>query len=223
VAVSPIAILSSSEVPPDSHFRWPTSRGQVITPASQNARNVMTYTRRGKCLAWVHCWGNLYRVSNRLAWHVGDRGDTGFSTRGARFASRLCLCATNRLGPCPAECTVECGPADAEARRDLVHGQQWISHEPARRVEALGREPWLPPSEPPARPGSSQACLGALAQQVALHLGEHRANLQHGFAHDGRRIDPVLERAEADAFALELLKQVDELVGGEVVPSGWTV
>lgn len=47
---------------------------------------------------------------------------------------------------------------------------------------------------------------------------ERQRHLQHGTAHNGGGIDPVLERAEADAVALETLQQAHELMGRAAQP-----
>ena len=71
---------------------------------------------------------------------------------------------------------------------------------------------------PPSRPRGGKPGLGTLAQQFAFHLSEHGTDLQHGLAHDRGGIDPFLEGAQADALALELLPQIDQLVGRSAKP-----
>ena len=71
---------------------------------------------------------------------------------------------------------------------------------------------------PPSRPRGGKPGLGTLAQQVSFHLSEHGTDLQHGLAHDRGGIDPFLEGAQADALALELLPQIDKLVGRSAKP-----
>lgn len=75
------------------------------------------------------------------------------------------------------------------------------------------RPPWRPRARAAARPAWVH-----FAQQVALHLGEHGADLQHGAAHNRGGVDPVLERAKADTVALEALQQAHELVGRAAQP-----
>jgi len=49
------------------------------------------------------------------------------------------------------------------------------------------------PAQTPAGPRGGETRAGALAQQVAFHLGEHGTDLQHGAAHHRGGVDPVLE------------------------------
>src|SRR4051794_34142867 len=80
-------------------------------------------------------------------------------------------------------------------------------------AQAFGRHPARAAALAPPRARRGDALPHALADDVALHLGEGRLDLQEGAAHGGGGVEISVQRAEADAAALQLIHQPDQLAG----------
>ena len=76
-----------------------------------------------------------------------------------------------------------------------------------RGVQLLG-----PATEPAPCPGRRQAGLGALADQVALELGQRAEHVEDALAAGRGCVGALLQRAEPDARTLEPCNRVDEVL-----------
>ena len=63
------------------------------------------------------------------------------------------------------------------------------------------------------RPGGLHALAHTLADDVALHFGERRLDLQKGPARRGGGVHGRVEGAESDPALVELVDEGDELAG----------
>src|SRR5271166_396725 len=78
-------------------------------------------------------------------------------------------------------------------------------------LHLLGCQPVLATAVPAAGRGSGQAVLGALADEVALELGERGQDGEEQLALRGRGVDRLVEAHEVDAAFLEQTGHVHEV------------
>ena len=74
------------------------------------------------------------------------------------------------------------------------------------------------PTLAPSRAGGCDTFADTLADQVAFHLGERRMDLQEGTAGRSGRVEGCVERAEADAAAVQFIDQPDQFASAAAKP-----
>ena len=93
-----------------------------------------------------------------------------------------------------------------------------VGHEALGVAQLLGGHDAGTPALAPARPGGLHALAYALADDIALHLGERGLDLQKGPARRRGGVHGRVDRSESDAALVEFVDEGDELAGAAPEP-----
>src|SRR3954454_20710475 len=137
-------------------------------------------------------------------------------SRGASCSSRRRKISTasagSRLATGLGQVAVEGRLGDAHQPADLGDAVLLGAVELHRELALLGRQQLRPAAEPSARPGCGQARPGALADEVALELGERADHVKDQRAAARGGVESLLQAPEAALLPLEPLGECDQVL-----------
>src|SRR3954453_14360807 len=140
------------------------------------------------------------------------RSGSGGASCSSRRRKISTASAGSRLATGLGQVAVEGRLGDAHEPADLGDAVLLGAVELHRELALLGRQQLRPPAEPAPRPGRAEPGPGALADEVALELGERPEHVEDQPAAARGGVERLLQAPEADLLPLEPLGQRDQVL-----------